>query len=890
LIEALLIAAVLVAFFRQRARLQKLEHRLVELEVAFRAAAGPQAAIFPTSPETAPLASEPAVEPAREEGPAEFGTGSPDPVAPESAITPVPPVRRPGFEERIGSRWAVWVGGLALGLGGLLLVRYSIEQDLIGPGLRVVLGSLLALGLIGAGEWLRRREEPVPVPAFANANIPAVLTAAGTSTAFAVIYAAYALYELIGPTTAFLLLGLVSIVTMAASALHGPALAGLGLVAALGSPLLVETQTPNYAGLVAYLACSTAASYAVARLRLWRWIAVAGAAGAVLWGIALTFSATDGVLVAHALVQLLLATGFLVADPHRFTPDSEAVTDRFGSAVLGAFALLAIVITLQFGHGSGRPLFAGATMLILLGAAFRFPAVAPAAAAAALVAIGTLLGWPVEGEAGAEPITVLESIAGGTPLPAAISTYLIAAFLLGAAVFGASLLRVARGPALRLPAVAWYLGAATLGPILGLVVVYGRVTAFDRSIPFALVAAALAAVHAGAARFFRGEEHRRLAAGEPADAALLAVGATAAAAIAALALGLTMALDRGVLTVSFALAALGTAFVAERAAVPALRYVVGGLGLLVAARMAWDPRIMGADLGATPIFNWLLFGYGVPAVAFWLSARILARRARDRVVLACETLAILFSALLVFLEIRHALHDGDIYASTSGHLEAGLVVSQGLCFSLLMARLASRRPHQLYRMFSLAFAALALLGAAATLFVFENPFFTGDRIGGGVFFNTLIPAYLIPAALAALLASASRHVHPRAFVLAVAAFALGLELAYACLEVRRLFQGPDLFFFRRTSDGELWSYSLVLLANGVALLAAGFLWTWREARLASAACILAAVAKVFILDLAGLEGLMRALSFVGLGLVLVGIGFAYQRLLARDAPPADNPA
>ena len=887
MIEALLIAAVLVAFFRQRARLQGLERRLNELETAFRAA-GSQAAAPAATSEIPPVAVEQVAPEQVLQRAEDLAQGSQDTVPPVVGV----PARRPGIEERLGARWAVWVGGLALAFGGLLLVRYSIEQDLIGPRLRVALGAVLAAGLAGAGEWLRRREQPIPVPAFASANIPAILTAAGTSTAFAVAYAAYSLYELIGPTTAFLLLGLVSVATMAAAALHGPALAGLGLAAALVSPLLVETDDPNVPGLVVYLGFVAAASYAVARLRLWRWLAITGAAGALLWGLAITIGGSGGAAVAHTLLQAALAIGFLVADPHRDRPATEAVTDRLGSAILAGFPLLGIVVAAGLGFGLGRPLFAGALGLMLLAAAWRFPAVAPAAASAALLAVGTLLAWPVEREAGAEPITVLESVLAGTPLPAAVGTYLVSALLFGAGIAAMSLGRIVRGPDLRLVPAAWYLGAATLGPILGLIVVYGRVTAFERSIPFALVAAALATAYAGAARFFRLEEGRRVAAGRSRDVALLAVGATASAAIAALALGFTMALDRGVLTVSLALAALGTAYVSQRAAVPALRYVVGGLGLVIAARLAWDPRIMGGDLGRTPILNWLLFGYGGPAVSFWLAARILAATARDRIVLLCETLALLFSALLVSLQIRHALHDGDIYAARFDHLEAGLLVTQGLCFSLLTARLASSRPHPLYRVFSLGFATLSLLGAAGTLLLFENPFITGDRVAGGAVLNTLLPAYLIPAAAAAALAAGSRGVHPRAFVLAAAGLALVLEIAYACLEVRFLFQGPNVLFLRWTSDAELWAYSLVLIANGIALLAAGFLWDSREARLASAACIVAAVLKVFVIDLAGLEGLLRALSFVGLGLVLVGIGFVYQRLLAGRAgsPAADNPA
>ena len=51
-----------------------------------------------------------------------------------------------------------------------------------------------------------------------------------------------------------------------------------------------------------------------------------------------------------------------------------------------------------------------------------------------------------------------------------------------------------------------------------------------------------------------------------------------------------------------------------------------------------------------------------------------------------------------------------------------------------------------------------------------------------------------------------------------------------------------------------------------------------------AAVVTLTIAKVFLIDMSGLEGVYRALSFIGLGLVLVGIGSLYQRLLF----PADN--
>jgi uncharacterized membrane protein len=44
---------------------------------------------------------------------------------------------------------------------------------------------------------------------------------------------------------------------------------------------------------------------------------------------------------------------------------------------------------------------------------------------------------------------------------------------------------------------------------------------------------------------------------------------------------------------------------------------------------------------------------------------------------------------------------------------------------------------------------------------------------------------------------------------------------------------------------------------------------------------------VFLYDMAGLGGIFRALSFIGLGAVLVGIGLLYQRLLFPPGARAD---
>jgi uncharacterized membrane protein len=109
-------------------------------------------------------------------------------------------------------------------------------------------------------------------------------------------------------------------------------------------------------------------------------------------------------------------------------------------------------------------------------------------------------------------------------------------------------------------------------------------------------------------------------------------------------------------------------------------------------------------------------------------------------------------------------------------------------------------------------------------------------------------------------------------------------LSYLTLEVRTVYQGPVLSR-GGIGDPEQYTYSVVWLAYGVALLLFGIALRSQPARFASALITLLTVGKVFLIDMAGLTGVFRALSFIGLGAVLVGIGLLYQRLLF---PPAAN--
>jgi len=463
----------------------------------------------------------------------------------------------------------------------------------------------------------------LPVEVIPAAHVPSILTAAGTASAFGTAYAAYALYGFIGPAAAFILLGCIGVATMLAAALHGPALAGLGLAGSLIVPLLVSSGARNPWPLVIYLAAVAAAAYALARLRRWLWLASAVVAGAFLWGAVLLTQVGDpagdwaSALFVHVALQLGLAAVFMALEPHLATPDHEAVPDWIATAALAALSVLAILALAGARHDGQWTLFAVAAMAGLALTAWRSAPAAGAAALAGAVALGAIAAWPGL-KAPPDPRLLAPAVAEVLRLPDNVSTFLVFAAMSTLAIAALAALRLWHGRTLSIATAALYALAAVVPPLLALILAYLRVTQFDRSISFALFAVLLAAfLHLTAYRFRGVPEALRT------PATHLATGAFAAGVAAAVTLALVMVLDRGYLTVAFALTALTTAYFAVRDRIPLLRTVVVALGIIVLARLAWDPRIMGTGVGTLPIFNWLLLGYGVPSLAFLAAGYIL---------------------------------------------------------------------------------------------------------------------------------------------------------------------------------------------------------------------------------------------------------------------------
>jgi uncharacterized membrane protein len=162
--------------------------------------------------------------------------------------------------------------------------------------------------------------------------------------------------------------------------------------------------------------------------------------------------------------------------------------------------------------------------------------------------------------------------------------------------------------------------------------------------------------------------------------------------------------------------------------------------------------------------------------------------------------------------------------------------------------------------------------------------FSATPLPGGPFINEIMLGFGLPAVLAVVLALIARTTRPISYRTAAAIAAVLLALYYLTLETRRLFHGPVLA--GPASDAEQYAYSTVWLAYGIALLAVGFVLRSQPARLLALGVVILTIAKVFLYDTANIAGIYRALSAIGLGVVLLGIGWLYQRVLYPQAAAA----
>jgi len=232
---------------------------------------GPQPAETPEAVE--PAESEAQVEPA--EPPVPAGPASPsaapapvEPARPAAKAT-TPPTGAQTLEQTIGMRWMLFVGVGVLLLAAVFFFMYAIEQGWIGPHRRVLIGAIVGLAMLGAGEWAFRRGMRLYAGAIGGAGIALL---------YLVVFVAspnglYAEYNMLGEsaTGAFALMCLVTLMGVAAALRSNiQPTAIISLLGALATPALLSSGQDRQIVLMTYLLIVDAGFLAIAWKKAWR--------------------------------------------------------------------------------------------------------------------------------------------------------------------------------------------------------------------------------------------------------------------------------------------------------------------------------------------------------------------------------------------------------------------------------------------------------------------------------------------------------------------------------------------------------------------------------------------------------------------------------------------
>lgn len=159
----------------------------------------------------------------------------------------VPSLKSTGFdiEKLLGVRGAAWLGAIALAIAGTLFAKYSIENNLIPPAVRIALLIIIGAGALLASEWpLRPRYTPT-----ANS-----VAGAGIAVLYSAFYAGHSLYGLFDTKVTFALMILTTVVAALLSIRYDAMfIAGLGLVGGFATPLLLSTGQDRPVALFLYI-------------------------------------------------------------------------------------------------------------------------------------------------------------------------------------------------------------------------------------------------------------------------------------------------------------------------------------------------------------------------------------------------------------------------------------------------------------------------------------------------------------------------------------------------------------------------------------------------------------------------------------------------------------
>lgn len=163
------------------------------------------------------------------------------------------------LEKRIGGTLFNRIGIVAIVLGIAYILKYSFDNDWIGPLGRVMIGIVSGFLFLGLGEKLRVKYH----------NYAQGLLGGSTLIFYLSIYAAYGFYDLISPIVAFILLVIVMVNTVLMAIRHNSLAVGiLGIIGGYSVPFVIGGDGTTFVLLV-YFLMITAGVLSVSLYKKW---------------------------------------------------------------------------------------------------------------------------------------------------------------------------------------------------------------------------------------------------------------------------------------------------------------------------------------------------------------------------------------------------------------------------------------------------------------------------------------------------------------------------------------------------------------------------------------------------------------------------------------------
>jgi len=228
---------------------------------------------------------------------------------------------------------------------------------------------------------------------------------------------------------------------------------------------------------------------------------------------------------------------------------------------------------------------------------------------------------------------------------------------------------------------------------------------------------------------------------------------------------------------------------------------------------------------------------------------------------------------------RHAFHvDENVLFVKAGFIERGVITNILFVYGLACLWIGRNYLREAVTLSGLVLCGVAVFRIGYFDFIAYNPLWSSQTVGYDPLMNALLLTYGLPIILTWKATKELPHAGRPEWNAYGYGFVLLLAFALLSLNVRQLFHGTYLNG-NATTNAEIYTYSVVWLLFGIALLFFGTIKKDKMVRVASLVIMILTVGKVFLYDASELEGLFRVFSFFGLGLSLIGLSWFYTRFV-----------